>query len=176
MFCVIDVDRFHGIGDFIQRPQQPPSSVPAQNPPQPVSNPVPAVAPQVVNDAIIQVQFLPVDQSTNRRDLQPGDIFVSHYGYWGDLTPDTNSQRWRGSRGNQLTVDSLAISNNVASQYRLASGGPVYVNGIFVGNYDDTAPETNTIDAFDPFYQLPQNWGGVMRNGAFVINGSGTVW
>lgn len=49
-----------------------------------------------------------------------------------------------------LGPNSLAISDNVAKANGLSPRKPVYANGDYLGNYDDRAPERNTIDVYDP--------------------------
>ncbi len=115
----------------------------------------------------------PNEPNSDRDHLAPGDVYVTHYGYPGDPDWDPYTANWQGTYG-ALDDDSLAIGRDIARQYGLTPGGPVYVNGIYLGNYMDRAPSV-TIDIFDPYFTLHSanwggNWGGILRSGSFSIS------
>jgi hypothetical protein len=58
---------------------------------------------------------------------------------------------------------SLAISSDVAQANDLRVGGPVYVNGRYLGNYDDRPGAGGRIDVYD-FHNVVTNinWGGML--------------
>jgi len=106
-----------------------------------------------------------------RDSMQPGDVFISHYGWPTDPNPDRNSARGLGLRGVvRLTPDSLAITLDIANQCNLHPLGPVYINGNYIGNYDDRAPGGQNIDVYDPTNRLGTNWGGVLPIGATITD------
>jgi RHS repeat-associated protein len=121
-----------------------------------------------------RAEELGIDESTDRSDMEPGDVYLTHYGYPGDPDWDWDTANWRGTYG-QLDADSLAIGRDVARTYGLSPSGPVYINGLYIGNYMDRAP-LGTIDIFDPYFTLHTspgwggNWGGILRAGTFTIS------
>ena len=114
------------------------------------------------------------------RDLKPGQVKLSHYGYPADATPDTRTQKKLGNRGNTLNDNSVAVSASEAQAAGLKNGDPIYYQGHFIGYYDDAVPPsyTNkkgqtrslppTVDIYDPH-------GLLGNNEAFsrTLNGSG---
>lgn len=54
----------------------------------------------------------------------------------------------------------------MADKAGLTLGDPVYVNGQYLGNYDDRAPEDGRIDIYDPLNAVRDaNWGGMFWGG-----------
>jgi len=117
------------------------------------------------NSAIYNASQLPLDLNRRSSHLKNGEVFVSHYGYPRDKYFDRNSNILRkGNHGNKLTNQSLALTSKFAKSYGIKVGDPVHINGRFLGNYDDTAPQSHQyrIDAYDRYGQKSQNWGGVL--------------
>jgi hypothetical protein len=75
---------------------------------------------------------------------------LTHYGYPGDPYTDTNTRLGLGSRNNILNPHSVALSPDKAKGTTF--GGPVEVNGHFVGFYHDATSSslTNRVDIYDP--------------------------
>jgi len=123
------------------------------------------------SSAIRTALALPINQNTNRKNGTATNPYFSHYsGATWDPNKDYNSGvKHLGFHNIHLTPYSLAISANVAKAAGLTVGGPVYVNGNYLGNYDDQAPENNTIDVYDPDNAAGSvNWGGTMTGGATI--------
>jgi hypothetical protein len=122
--------------------------------------------------AIKNALALPINLNTKRSSATATNPCSSHYGYGDDKTPDTNSNKRRlGNHSNTLTALSLSISLNVAHANGLKVGNPVYVNGIYLGQYDDSPAKwvNNTIDIYDPSNLAgSQNWGGMVNGGAKI--------
>jgi len=77
---------------------------------------------------------------------------------------DHNSTAGLGNHDNILTSRSIAIASDVKSAIEqqtgqsLQLGQAVYVNGNYLGNYDDTSGTDGTIDLYDPHNQLGQSF------------------
>lgn len=87
-----------------------------------------------------------------------GRLVFTQYGGPSDRTPDANTKRQLGNRGNALGPDSLSLSPDLIGNYRLKGGERISViigAGAFdLGVYDDTTGDhtrPNTIDVYDPF-------------------------
>lgn len=96
---------------------------------------------------------------TGRRSNN-GQLHLTHYGYDGDHTSDYNSNVLKiGNRSNRLNANSVAVSRDLIRQHNLKGGEAIYINGQFVGYYDDTMAEslTNTLDIYDPNGALGRN-------------------
>ncbi len=122
--------------------------------------------------AIQAALSLSIDQNTRRRSATPTNPYFSHYGYSDDQYKDTNSNVKRlGNHNNTLNDFSLSISSDVARANHLRLGDPVYINGVFLGHYDDSPARWvhNTIDVYDPNNRVgSQNWGGMIPGGARI--------
>lgn len=104
-----------------------------------------------------------------------GDLVLSSYGQVNDSTPDKNTTEGRGAWNNRLSPGSVALSPSIVNTYHPQRGASVYVNGNFVGYYEDHTPDSyngqsygNTIDVYDPHNQL----GSVLKtskNGSYNI-------
>jgi hypothetical protein len=129
-----------------------------------------------MDTAIGRGQNLPLDPTyeDNGHGHKKG-IYITHYGPGKDVGgwdpyQDKNTNLGIGKRNNKLNHDSLAISKDVAKKAGLKPGDPVYINGQYLGNYDDTAPEDGRIDIYDPLNVVRNaRWGGMLR-GAKVTN------
>ena len=82
----------------------------------------------------------------------------------GDPTNDSGTNRGVGNHENLLNGNSLAISPDVVRNYSLILGGPVFVNGQYLGNYDDTPGRLGTIDVYDYNNAAGTMWGGMLWN------------
>ena len=110
-----------------------------------------------------------IDPNTNRHNGTATNPHISHYGYSDDATPDTNSNKRKLGAFGPLGPYSLAISDNVARTNGLIRKKPVYANGQFFGIYGDRAPESNTIDVYDPQNRAgSQDWGGIVKGGVRI--------
>ena len=155
-----DLHPRNSIGEFIYTDGglhgRPPSRTPS------------AKGPSAIRTALA----LPINQNTNRRNGTATNPYFSHYGYGNDKNWDRNSNNLRlGNHGNTLTAFSLSISLNVAHANGLKVGDPVYVNGTYLGQYDDSPAKwvKNTIDIYDPSNLAgSQNWGGMVNGGAKI--------
>lgn len=126
--------------------------------------------------AIHRAMNLPINPNSDRNNGTSKNPYISHYG-WG-LDPNQDSytnpppgsgRKPTGNHNNDLDIHSLAISADVARDNHLKVGDKVYINGQYIGNYDDTAPEDNTIDVYDPHNAAnDKKWGGTVREGARV--------
>lgn len=84
-------------------------------------------------------------------------IQITHYGYPGDSSPDSNSMKGIGDRGNKLTPNSsVAMTKTARNKFfgiESHSTGKTFSLGGFTFQDDDTAPEENMrVDVYDPFY------------------------
>lgn len=131
-----------------------------------------SVAHSSLANAIQTALSLTIDQNTRRRNATSTNPYFSHYGYGNDRNWDTNSNvRRLGNHNNTLNGLSLSISSDVARANHLRLGDPVYINGVFLGHYDDSPARWihNTIDVYDPNNRAgSQNWGGMVRGGARI--------
>lgn len=130
-------------------------------------------------DAPSRVKDTPGRELKNDSDVKDGAVKLSHYGYPKDATPDENTKHRVGNHNNTLNKDSLAISQELADKYRLKVGDKVYINGVYIGNYDDTVPPTYkgrklppTIDVYDPAGKLgdSEKFGKVLPAGTRISN------
>jgi hypothetical protein len=133
--------------------------------------PAPSAPPNPGGSAIARALGLGIDTAAGRTNVggRPGAYFT-HYGPgtriggW-DPTNDSGTNRGVGNHENPLNPNSLAISEDVAQRFGLQRGGPVYANGQYLGNYDDTPGFPNTIDVYDPTNAVNSvNWGGMLWN------------
>jgi hypothetical protein len=165
-------------------PASTPSATPASTPvgttastpsPTPASAPsaTPAGTPPDTGKSAIKIVLSSVLLDTDRHYTKkaiPGAIILTHYGPgtkaggW-DPVHDSNSDIGKGNHENKLTPLSLSISRDLARHYRLKLGGPVYLNGSYIGNYDDTAPEDGRVDIYDHDNIAGTRWGGVLKGG-----------
>jgi RHS repeat-associated protein len=162
----------------------PPSSVPPQNPQPPVSaatlapppatlTPLPGVFSnwqQMPPTAIARAMAFSIDRTyRDNGRANPNGVYLTHYGPgtriggW-DPTNDSGTNRGVGNHENQLNGNSLAISPDVVRNYNLTLGGPVFVNGQYLGNYDDTPGRPGTIDIYDYNNAAGTMWGGMLWN------------
>ena len=90
-----------------------------------------------------------------------GGLNVTSYGSKFDTTPDDLTKALYGNNNNQIVPGSAALSPDLISKYNPKPGSSVYINGSFVGYYDDSTADTtgpkhgnipivNTIDVYDP--------------------------
>lgn len=84
-------------------------------------------------------------------------IQITHYGYPGDSSPDSNSMRGIGDRGNHLTPNlSVAMTKSARGMIfgvEPHSTGKTFSLGGFTFQDDDSAPEENArVDVYDPYY------------------------
>jgi hypothetical protein len=84
-------------------------------------------------------------------------IEITHYGYAGDSSPDSNSMKGIGDRGNKLTPNlSVAMTKSARSfkfQVESPSTGKQFTLGGYTFRDDDSAPEENMrVDVYDPYY------------------------
>ena len=126
--------------------------------------------------AIGRGKNLPLDTSykAGKRPNRNG-VYITHYGPgkkvggW-DKNSDSNTDAGKGNHNNKLNHDSLAISDDIAKKAGIKPGDPVYVNGQYLGNYDDRAPEHGRIDIYDPLNSVKEQFWGGMLWGATVSN------
>jgi hypothetical protein len=110
--------------------------------------------------------------SSGRRSSD-GSFFFTTYGGPNDRTPDSNTQKGLGNRNNLLSPGSVALSRDLISTHKPAPGASIYINGNFLGYYDDSTADQyqgveirNTVDVYNPSgimgQQLkkidPNNW------------------
>jgi hypothetical protein len=84
-------------------------------------------------------------------------ILITHYGYPGDSSPDSESMKGIGDRGNKLTPNLSVAMTRTAREKIFHVGshstGKVFQLEAFRFKDDDSAPESNErIDVYDPFY------------------------
>jgi hypothetical protein len=70
-----------------------------------------------------------------------------------------------GKNGIKLTPHSLAISDDLVHAKGLVLGRPVYINGYYIGNYDDRCPKPRTVDIYDHDNIAGTYWGGTLLGG-----------
>ena len=120
--------------------------------------------------AIARAMAFPVDRTyRDNGQPNPNGVYFTHYGPgtriggW-DPTNDSGTNRGVGNHENLLNANSLAISPDVVRNYNLTLGGPVFVNGQYLGNYDDTPGRLGTIDVYDYNNAAGTMWGGMLWN------------
>ena len=84
-------------------------------------------------------------------------IEITHYGYPGDSSPDSNSMKGIGDRGNKLTPKvSVAMTKTARKKIfgvEAPSTGKAFSLGGFSFLDEDSAPEANErVDIYDPYY------------------------
>lgn len=82
---------------------------------------------------------------------------ITHYGYPGDSSPDSNSMAGIGDRGNKLIPNkSVALTKSARQAQFGTSGvstGKAFTLGGFMFQDDDSAPESDKrVDVYDPYY------------------------
>lgn len=113
---------------------------------------------------------LPIDR-TYRDNGRPNPygVYITHYGPgtqiggW-DPTNDSGTNRGVGNHENLLNANSLAISPDIVANNHLILGGRVFLNGQYLGNYDDTPGRLGTIDVYDYNNAAGTMWGGMLWN------------
>lgn len=97
-----------------------------------------------------------IKNQNNIKNRLPNGINISNYGRPDDPNSDLNTAQKRGSANNLLREGSVALSPDIYRKYNPQLGSSVYVNGQFLGYYEDTAPESfngkpyyQTIDVYD---------------------------
>jgi hypothetical protein len=97
----------------------------------------------------------------------PNGVNITSYGQPNDTTPDTNTLQKRGYRNNLLREGSVALSPDIYTKYNPQIGSSVYLNGQFVGYYEDRTPASfngrsyyQTVDVYDPNNKI----GPVLKN------------
>src|SRR5271165_5209542 len=118
----------------------------------PVANvvPVPAAKPVMAQPAVKHASSAPIGQTI-------GVMKVTHYGYPGDSSPDSNSMRGIGDRGNKLIPNlSAALTKSARDKIFKVSepstGRRFEIAGLTFLD-DDTAPESDErVDVYDPYY------------------------
>jgi len=113
----------------------------------------------------------PRKKSDQIADAKRG-IYITHYGPgtkiggWDPYNDSgTNSGFGLGGKGETPLLNnySLALSADVAKSSGISPGDPVYVNGRFIGFYNDRSPEPGTIDIYDEYNCANDiDWGGMV--------------
>jgi hypothetical protein len=102
--------------------------------------------------------------------VDPHGIYITHYGPnpkvggW-DFPGDSETDKGIGNDNNQLNSLSLAVSKDIVKAAGLTLGRPVYINGQYIGNYDDTPGEDGRVDIYDHENSVGRNWGGMVWGG-----------
>lgn len=97
-------------------------------------------------------------------------IYITHYGPgtevggW-DHNNDKGTNRGVGNNENKLNKLSLAVSKDIVRSAHLKKGDKVYINGQYIGNYDDKPESDGRIDIYDPDNLVGANWGGMVWGG-----------
>jgi len=110
------------------------------------ADPVPATATPVLKGA----STAPIGQTVE-------GFKITHYGYPGDSSPDSNSMKGIGDRGNKLTPY-LSVALTKSARQKLfnaedASTGKQFTLGATIFQDDDSAPEPDLrVDVYDPYY------------------------
>jgi len=112
--------------------------------------PVPAAKPVMAQPAVKHASSAPIGQTV-------GAMKVTHYGYPGDSSPDSNSMRGIGDRGNKLIPNlSAALTKSAREKIFKVSAPSTGANFTVAGHTfvdDDTAPESDErVDVYDPYY------------------------
>ena len=100
----------------------------------------------------------------------PGGIYLTHYGPgkkkggW-DPYQDTHTNEGIGNHENKLNAFSLSISKDLAHAAGLQRGDPVYINGYYIGNFDDTPLDDGRVDIYDHDNIAGTHWGGMVWGG-----------
>lgn len=110
------------------------------------------------------------DQSNGKAN--PHGIYITHYGPspkvggW-DSPGDSLTDQGIGRHNIKLNALSLAVSRDIVLASDLKLHGPVYINGQYIGNYDDTTgrSENGRIDIYDRENSVGKNWSGMVWGG-----------
>jgi len=136
----------------------------------------PALPPSPQTSAVSRVRNLLINLNTKRGDRKPGQLFISAYGSRFDPYSDSRTRLRIGADTtyhNMLTKDSLALSSDLKKAWGLNLGDPVFINGSYLGQFNDIAPQIFTIDVYDPSGYLRINWGGVLEIDYYLSNSPG---
>jgi RHS repeat-associated protein len=136
----------------------------------------PALPSSPQTSAVYRVRQLLINLNTNRNNRKPGQLFISVYGSRFDPYSDSRTRLRIGADTtyhNMLTRDSLALSSDLKKAWGLNLGDPVYINGSYLGQFNDIAPQIFTIDVYDPSGHLGINWGGVLEMDYYLSNSPG---
>jgi hypothetical protein len=129
---------------------------------------LPPLPPSPPTSAVYNVQSFPIDPNTTRGNTQPGQIFISNYGYPKDPYMDSGTRYGLGNRLNTLGPNSLALGSDLRAKWGASPGDQIFLDGRYLGNFDDTVPWRQTIDVYDPFGQLGTNWGGIYQGEGII--------
>lgn len=83
---------------------------------------------------------------------------VTHYGYPGDSSPDSESMKGIGDRGNKLAPNKSVAMTQSARQKQFGTSSPSTGRSFTIGGFmfqdDDSAPESDDrVDVYDPYYE-----------------------
>jgi hypothetical protein len=106
-------------------------------------------------------------------DTQRGALYITHYGYPDDPAGDARRVNRIGNHENRLNDDSVALSKDLRDRFQF--GARIFVNGNYIGHYDDSAPyNRGVIDVYDPRGRAGgEGWGRTIEPGNYTVN-SGT--
>lgn len=112
-------------------------------------------APVVMTDPVPQA--MPKAASTAPIGQTVDGYKITHYGYPGDSSPDSNSMKGIGDRGNKLTPNQSVAMTKSARQKAFGVEAPSTGKALTLGGFtfqdDDSAPEADLrVDVYDPFY------------------------
>lgn len=118
---------------------------------------------------------LAIDTTYKNKDNKKANshgIYITHYGPspkvggW-DSPGDSQTDKGRGNHNNSLNSLSLAVSSDIVKAAGLKPRDHVYINGQYIGNYDDTPQQgiDGRIDIYDHDNLVGKNWAGIVWGG-----------
>ena len=121
------------------------------------------------SSAIERAMALRGTRDGNRTDTERGGLYITHYGYPDDPAGDSRRVNRIGNHGNLLNDDSVALSSDLRLRFEI--GARIFVNGRYMGHYDDSAPYSRgVIDIFDPRGRAGgEEWGRTIESGQYSI-------
>ncbi len=121
---------------------------------------------------------LTIDRTYNNKQKGKANrhgIYITHYGPsprvggW-DHPGDSQTDAGQGNHNNKLNSLSLAISGDIVASAGLKPGDQVYINGEYIGNYDDSPDknENGRVDIYDHDNSVGTNWSGMVWGGVLT--------
>ncbi len=126
--------------------------------------------PSALRNALSKLPLDTTYEDKAKGKANPNGIYITHYGPGTDIggwdpSNDSGTNRGVGNRENKLNSLSLAISKDTVKSANLKPGGHVYINGQFIGNYDDTPDGDGRIDIYDYNNTVGTHRGGMVCGG-----------
>jgi len=111
----------------------------------------------------------------NGKKAEDGRLTITTYGRDKDPQSDSNTLAQRGFSNNLLREGSVALSPDLYNAHTPVIGASVYINGQFVGYYEDRTPASykgqnygNVVDIYNPSGSLGDQ-SKILGSGSYTI-------